>query len=528
MSRLTQIEYNELVKNVGSQINAGKYKQALENARHWAKVAPKSPDAKYWLAWLYSKLKKHPDALKVIKEVVESGLKHPAFEILLAKCYLENGESKAALLTARNVNHDGFNNTRELNTLGALYSYLGEFKDALSIFRKIVSIEPQNAFAHYQKGMSENFCHYQESAESSFLKVLELDPKFFRAYYLLSQLRKQTQDNNHIELWKQRLQEYQAYEDCNIFLNLALFKEYEDTENYSDAFIHLAKANTLIASSSDYNAQSEIELTDKIIEVYSRDFVNSSKQGFNSTEPVFIIGMPRTGTTLVEKILSSDRNVYSAGELNNFNIAFSKISDNLNSRGDLAQILENAREIDYCKLGELYIESTRPNTGKTKYFIDKMPFNFRLIGAILMALPNAKIIYLTRNPMDTCFSNYKQLFQSGVHTSSYSFENIANQYVMFDKLMKHWKSLFGDRIHEISYERLVNNQELESKRLIHYCGLDWDDKIMEFHKNAQASSTASVAQIRLPIYKSSVEKWKFYEKELEPLKSILLQRNIDV
>jgi hypothetical protein len=192
-------------------------------------------------------------------------------------------------------------------------------------------------------------------------------------------------------------------------------------------------------------------------------------------------------------------------------------ASNLRSRDDMVRY---SAQLDFAKLGEAYVKSTRPLTGHTALFIDKLPLNYLYIGLIKLSLPNAKIINLQRHPLDTCYAIYKQLF-ADAYPFSYQLEELGQYYVAYDRLMAHWREVLPGAIHMVQYEELVADVEAVSKRLVEYCELDWQPGCLKFYDNTQASTTASTVQVRQPVYQSSVAKWRRYEKQLAPLISVL-------
>ena len=225
--------------------------------------------------------------------------------------------------------------------------------------------------------------------------------------------------------------------------------------------------------------------------------------------------MPRSGTTLTEQILSSHKDVYGAGELSFLKDGIEKklsIKDNilnLNSNNLNAKSLKEIR--DY------YLEKIKIFKNTKDYLVDKAPLNFKWIGLIMKIFPDSKIIHCTRSPMDICWSNYKNTFSSRSMNYTYDFADLVNFYKLYDDLMNFWQKKFDKKIFNMNYENLIANKEVETKRLIKFCELDWDDKCLDFHKNKRSVSTASLAQVREPLYKTSIEKWKNYSKNLEIL-----------
>jgi hypothetical protein len=230
------------------------------------------------------------------------------------------------------------------------------------------------------------------------------------------------------------------------------------------------------------------------------------------------VGLPRTGTTLAERILGSHPAVFAAGELNNFALQMMQQLRVQFGQAKLPRhdLVEKSAELDFARLGQAYISSTRPRTGHTPHFVDKMPLNFLYTGLIHLALPRAKIIHLTRHPMDTCYAIYKRLFQDA-YPWSYDLEEIASYYLAYRRLMAHWKAVLPGVIHELAYEDLVRDVEGEARRLTDFLDLPWDPQCVRFYEGSAISTTASASQLRQPVYSSSVGLWQKYAQALEPV-----------
>jgi hypothetical protein len=264
-----------------------------------------------------------------------------------------------------------------------------------------------------------------------------------------------------------------------------------------------------------------------IEETFTAERLVAPAAGSDNNEAIFVVGMPRTGTTLIERILGSHSEVYSAGELGNFATVLmrelrAKVSDPSTPRDELVRL---SASIDRAALGDAYIESTRPFTGKTPRFIDKLPLNFLYVGLIRLALPNAKIISVRRHPLDTCYAIYKQLFVDA-YPFSYDLEELARYYAAYDRLMRHWDTVLPDAVYTVRYEKLVDDFEPEVRRLLEYCGLGYEESCLRFHENRTASTTASTVQVRQPVYRSSVGNWRRYREQLAPLIAALEDEGI--
>ncbi len=241
--------------------------------------------------------------------------------------------------------------------------------------------------------------------------------------------------------------------------------------------------------------------------------------GCPSREPIFVVGLPRSGTTLVERILSAHSQVQSAGELQNFGVALKRAAATPSNRVLDPQTIEQGTHCDFAAVGQRYVDSTRPLTGSTPHFVDKLPLNFFYIGFIHFALPNAKIVCLRRQPLDSCLSMYRQLFAVtfSYYNFTYDLADIGRYYSLFDRLLAHWRRVLPGKMLEVSYESLVAEQEPTTRALLEFCGLPWEARCLDFHSNVAPIATASSVQVRAPLYGTAVGRWRRYAAELEPL-----------
>ena len=229
--------------------------------------------------------------------------------------------------------------------------------------------------------------------------------------------------------------------------------------------------------------------------------------------------MPRSGTTLTEQIISSHKHVYGAGELSFLEAAIRK--NILNENKFIKDTISNIEFEPLKKIQEEYLNQVNLFNFKEKIFTDKAPLNFRWIGIIKILFPNCKIIHCQREPMDVCFSNFKNTFTSKSISFCYNLNKLGNYYNLYSDLMNFWKEMFGSEIYDLSYEKLINNQEGETKKLLSYCELEWDVNCLSPHKNEKLVATASLAQVRSPIYKSSIKKWQNYSDNLKDLENLI-------
>jgi hypothetical protein len=422
-----------------------------------------------------------------------------------------------------------------LDTLGVVYTQVGAHAIAADVFRQAAALAPRHAPFRFNLATSLVATGEVAAAEAELEACVALDPRHWRAHVTLAQLRRQTPEDNHVARLESLLRELGSPppSSASMFLHMALAKEYEDLGQYSTSFDHLAAGKAAGAAELGYSSRRDEEMFAALIEGFEASGPSAEGQavrGDPTEEPIFIIGMPRSGTTLVERIVSSHPDVFPAGEMLNFAMAVKRLSQSRSPALVDADVIRRACRADLSRLGEIYLGSTRPRTGHTARFVDKLPHNFLYAGFIANALPNAKIVCLRRDPMDTCLSNFRQLFGIRSPFFDYSFDllDTGRYYVLFDRLMAHWQRVLPGRILEIRYEDLVDSQEASSRRLLEFCGLSWHEACLRFEDNATPVATASAVQVRAPIYRSSLQRWKKYGEKLHGLRDLLTQAGITV
>jgi hypothetical protein len=294
------------------------------------------------------------------------------------------------------------------------------------------------------------------------------------------------------------------------------------------AFEHLTVGKAAKRRMLAYSIDDDRVLFEALARHFDVRSLVSAAPGHPDDSPVFVVGMPRSGTTLVERILSSHSAVVSAGESQNFGVCLKRAAGTNSNRVLDVETLVSAMEIDLAAVGRSYVETTRPQGTAAARFVDKMPLNFFYVGFIHLALPNAKVICLRRDPMDTCLSNLRQLFALGFSYYNYAYDlgDIGRYYVLFDALISHWNGVLPGKLLEVSYERLVANQENETRRLLQFCGLPFEPACLDFHANAAPVATASAVQVRAPLYTGAVGRWRRYGKVLDGLRAELLAAGI--
>jgi tetratricopeptide (TPR) repeat protein len=384
----------------------------------------------------------------------------------------------------------------------------------------------------FNVGSIERYLGNISVAEANLDKAIELNAQDHEAWLLRSSLRKQRDDSNHVEQLQAQLQQRINPPLGHAQMCYALAKELEDIGRYAQSFDALSKGAALRRKYMQYDPDNDNATIDKIIEVFDETAFTSGIAGHETQASIFILGLPRTGSTLVERIIGSHSEVHSAGELNNFALQMmAQVKAQINNTQQQTksnprlQLVAETRRLDFAQLGESYVNSERPETNQARNFIDKLPLNLLYAGLIHLALPQAKIVHVKRHPLDTCYAIYKQLFTHG-YPFSYDLNELADYYIAHHGLMTHWHKVMPGVIYEVSYEAIVEDVEGEAKALIEYCGLPWQPDCSMFQNNAAPSTTASASQVRQGIYTSSKHRWLQYQAQLTPLKNRLEQAGI--
>jgi len=354
-----------------------------------------------------------------------------------------------------------------------------------------------------------------EASIACYEKALAMNPEYSEAQYNLSKIKP---EQKQIPIIEKKLKNPTVSELDSIHYHFALGYILNNANSYEKAFEHFCKANSLKRKAKFYNSQSHSDFIDSLIEIYSKNyFQDKITCGSESELPVFILGMPRSGTTLVEQIVSSHPQVYGAGELETIRQIEKAITKQYESSLSYPECMSSCDKSTTLKLSSEYLEKLTNNSNEAIRVTDKMPRNFLRIGLIKTLLPKARIIHCQRNALDTCTSIYLN------YGNGYSFNlaELGQYYLDYVRLMKHWHNLFPSQILDVKYEELVMHQERVSRQLIEYLGLEWDEKCLDFHKNKRIVNTSSFLQVRQPIYNNSINRWKHYEKHLGPLIEIL-------
>ena len=448
-------------------------------------------------------------------------------QILYARSLLAVGDIPAAVSAALCAIERDATDARVLGNAGAILSACDRHAEALDMFARAVALCPNDPEHLFNLAMEQRFHGLIDAAEANCDRAISLDPDQGEAWLIRSGLRRQTREQNHIDAITTKLGTGNADWRVQAQLHYALAKELEDIEDYTESFSALALGAALRRSHTRFDVSVDIARIDAMIAGFpQRAFPGKGEAACSTDNPIFIVGMPRTGTTLVERILGAHPLVHAAGELSFFTEALIDLMRKGGFRGgDPTEMVSAARDVDPAALGSAYLSRAASFRGTEPRFVDKLPLNFLYCGLIARALPNARIIHVRRDPMDSCYAMFKTWFDSA-YPFSYDLDELGRYYAAYSRLMEHWRSVIPDRILDIDYEDVVDDVEAAARRITAFCELPWSPACGKPQENSVPTTTASAAQVRHPVHRRSVGRWLKYEAQLKPLANLLAELGV--
>ena len=406
------------------------------------------------------------------------------------------------------------NNEVIINNLGACLRELGFIDEAIENFKKSLKINPEYADAHFNLGYAYQDIGKINLAISEYQKAISIN-NHAMSYHSISHLKNFTIDDNLIPKMQAILESNQLDSSERVHICRALSNIFEKLEMKTEFYKYLDESNKLQKLGIGYSiaeTKNDFKSIKKLFEVIPSALNKSNNGTLLNNRPIFIIGMPRSGTSLVEQIISSHHKVYGAGELYTLSKLISPVIDNFIS-GDILKLKETTNLF----IRNQYLEMLDSFNTQENVVTDKLPLNFQYVGFILSAIPEAKIVHIKRDAIATCWSNYKYYFESKKNGYSNDFMDLAEFYKLYQDLMNYWHDLFPNKIYDLCYEDLTMNQEQETKNLLSYCDLDWDENCINFHKNDRPVKTISALQVRKKMYQGSSNAWKEHWAHIQPL-----------
>ncbi|WP_420138989.1 tetratricopeptide repeat-containing sulfotransferase family protein [Sphingomonas sp.] len=511
-------------------LQRGDLPAAIVAAKAVVAADPEQPTGYFLLGMIAAEAGHIGKAIPLIEEAVARG---PQAEHLaqLAKLRIMTRRDGLAGEAARAALALSPDDALTLDTIGCVLARLGDHQASIAPFTSAVAAQPGNLEFRYNLAAALGFVGQVDQARMHYEAILADNPGHARAHYALAILSRQTAQTHHVPRLEQALSRAARPEDA-LRIRYALAKEMEDIGDGGGAFAHLSAANAAHKARIGYDFAQDAALFDAIETLFSGHPTRRARgAGNDDPAPIFVLGMPRTGTTLVDRILSSHPDVEAAGELQAMPLAVKQLAGTASRVVIDAETIAASGAIDPTALGDAYLaRAEHHRTNKRPRFTDKLPANFLYVGHIAQALPHARIVCLRRHPMDVIWSNYKNLFasQSAYYAYSYDIMDIARYFARFDRLMALWDRLWPGRVLQLSYEALVADQEGQTRRLLEHCRLSWDEACLSFHENKAAVATPSAAQVRRPLNADAVGKWRTYETGLAPARAWLEAHGIPI
>lgn len=424
---------------------------------------------------------------------------------------------EAAELTRKVANAPSAD-ARLLSDAGVLLSRLDLHQEAEATFERALDRSPEDPDILFNLAMVQRYLGRLDDSEANCDKVIRMKPNHGEAYLIRSQLRRQSPERNHVDSLLERLSQGFASWRTAAQIHYAVAKELEDLERYEESFRALRQGAEIRRRHLQYDVSRDVDVFRALRESFTAGFMSArGDRGHSEDSSIFVVGLPRTGTTLTERILAGDPNVTSGGELLAFpNVLMKLVRDAGMTAASPAELVRKSLGIDFNALGRQYVAEASKGKNVRRYLTDKLPLNYLYLGLIHLALPGAKIVLVQRDPLDTCYAIYKTYFEAG-YPFSYDLEEVAIYYCAFARLMEHWRDVLPGAVHTVHYEKLVTEPEATAADVFSFCGLEWRPEYLSTEGVDLPSTTASATQVRSPIYTSSIGLWRNYERELAPV-----------
>lgn len=414
-------------------------------------------------------------------------------------------------------------NARALLMLAHVSQGLGLHAEALALMERARARGLDGADFRYFHALQLQFNGRIDEAEKQMESCLAMGPTFGRASLTLARVRGQTPASNHVEFLRSRLAKVEPGSEDHAAFEFALHKELDDLGQGEEAWLALQRGNEVMRRRLGHDPSTERAIFDALVARFGTEAVPATAAMPPGPVPIFIVGMPRSGTTLLERILGNHSMVMPAGELADFPRQLRWTADlHGHALVDLP-LLDACEGLDFALLGRRYLDQAQWRAQGRRFFVDKLPPNFMLVGFIRRALPHARILHMVRDPMDVCFSNYRALF-GDAYAYSYGLESLGHHHRQYQRLMRHWHATMPGSVLDVDYAGLVRDSAPAARRILAFCGLPYEAACLDTTSNAAPVATLSSAQVRLPIHQRSLGEWHRYEGQLEPLRRALLER----
>lgn len=501
-------------------INSGQKQQALQLLLKAFNQAPTYPQLSLRLARLLHQHGQNKEAITILNKSYSLGSKHIELLYMLAALLHTEGHFLNAEKIIKEYLTFNPDSAEAYNVLGAIYIELNQYEQAVSAYLTAIKLKPRSADPYNNLAWAYRAMGKKQDALNYFEKAFNVDPSATEALSGLLLLQTFTERSKEFDVVEACLKNKKLSLKQKTELQFALGKAYEDIKDYKAAFSFFKQANQTWRNSLNYTIKNDEKLFTDLKNHFSEALMNKidNKSITNHLRPIFVIGMPRSSTTLIEQILSAHSKVIGGGELP---FLERLLLDNDKKLKPLTELNSNLNQVSSNYLNSAKQHVAQEISPTSLYFTDKLPQNFRFIGAILKLFPDAKIIHCKRNAMDTCLSLFKHHFPMANHGYAYNLKELGQYYNLYEDLMSHWHSIAPEQIFDIQYEDLLDNFEHHVAGLLSFCELEFEENCLEFQNNKRIVRTASSDQVRQGLYKGAAGRWLMYEQELAELKANL-------
>ena len=518
--RQKKTAYPEEMSRAGRLERDGEIGQAEDIYRNILRTYPEHVEAMRKLAGIATKNREHKDAEIFLKQAVKVAPDYARAWLDLSVTQLDLDKNEEAIASAAQLVELSPEVVDAHLAMGNALARTDRAASAALSYQKALDIAPDHAGAFSGLGQQLKTVGRQEEAIEVYRRCIESNPKNAEPYWSLANMKTFRFDDDDVDAMRSLLDDNDLDDEGRVQLCNALGFAFEARAEFDTAFSYFQRGNEKRRESEIYDPVQTEVATSSQIKVFNDAFIRDAQgHGDTDSSPIFIVGLPRSGSTLIEQILASHSQVEGTHELSDLAMAVNSIPK-MKKHDRFPENLLGLKQQMWTKLGDTYLQRTKKYRRGSPRFIDKNPNNFIYIGMIHLMLPNAKIINARRNPMDSCFGSYKQLFARG-QSFTYDLTEIGEYYLQYQRLMDHWQQVLPGRVLDVKYEDVVSDLSTQVGRILEYCELPFEQACVDFHQTERAVKTASSEQVRQPIYSSSVDLWKRYESHLDELVEVL-------
>jgi len=514
-----------------ADLNAGRPAAAAAACQQILSAAPELAEAHFLVGLAALALNDRRTAISAFGSVTRLRPRHAAAWAQLARLFMHAGQAERADRALTEAVAHGSADPLVQELIGLTYSLLGDQASARDWYARAVAGAPDRVSHRVNLANALVFLGETAAAEGELRQALARDPDNAQAHWLLAGVRKAS-DRRHVETLVRLAARPGQLPEALAFLFYALGKELEDLEEWDRAFAAFARGAAWRRRALDFDEGAEQATYAALERTFTAEWLADDlaavpEQFAADPVPIFVVGQPRTGTTLVERIIGAHSLVRSAGELQQFGLSVRRLLRYEGPRRFPAEMMEAAATVDGTELGRAYLTATARQRGDAPFFVDKLPSNFLYLPLILKALPRARIVHLVRDPMDACFASFKQLF-ADAYPHSYDQGEMARHFVRYHRLMAVWRERFPGRFIDVRYEAVASDAESQARALIAQLGLPWEDACLDFHRQDAPVATASAVQVREPAHTRSIGRWRRYARHLGPMREIIEAAGIPI